>query len=209
MKNLSTILSGLALLGVIILFILHFSGKPTTKKAVSSKDTMALVESGSKIVYVDIDTFNEKFNYLREKREAFVARTEAMQRELQQSGQQMQREYQALQKKAQEGKLTEADGKAGEARIMQMEQSLKTRESNMSKQLGKEQEEFNTDLQKRLQAFLEQYNQDHNYDYIFYYTAGAGAMLYAEKNLNITNDVLAAVNNEFGDGKSKKDEDKK
>lgn len=213
MKNAPIVLSSLALLGVIVLFVLHFNGDNSGKgkSTTSRKDSSSInaVKEGSKIVYVDIDTFNEKFNYLREKREAFLKRSDAMQSELQQSGQQMGREYEALKKKADAGTLTEAEGKAGEARIMQMEQSLKTRENTMSKQLAKEQEDFNTDLHNRIEVFLEKYNETKYYDYIFYYTAGSGAMLYANKQLDVTNEILEAVNKEFGDGKTNKEAEKK
>ena len=66
-----------------------------------------------------------------------------MRAELQRSEQQMQNDIVAYQRKAQAGTLSQAEGEAAERRIVQMQQSLKTREAALTEQLIKEQEEFN------------------------------------------------------------------
>lgn len=189
MKNLSTILSALALAGVIALFVMKTGGdKP---KAVST--TPAGEATSTKIAYVNIDTLESKYEYLKEQRKKFEARQEGMKAELQRSAQQLQNDYAAAQRKAQAGTMTEAEQQSIGKRLMQMEQSLKTREESLTVQLMKEQEDFNTKLQQQLDKIIGNYNKDGKYDYILSYTK-SGSIMYANKALDITNDIVAAMN---------------
>ena len=74
-----------------------------------------------------------------------------------------------------------------------MQQSLATREQALTEQLLKEQDEFNKDLKSKLDQFLEEYNKDKGYDFIFTYTE-SGAILYANDALDITQDIIDGMN---------------
>jgi outer membrane protein len=188
MKNLSTILSILALAGVATLFIMkQGSDKPSVTNA-NGANTNA-----SRIAYVNIDTLESKYEYLKDQRKKFEARQEGMKAELERSAQQLQNDYAAAQRKAQAGTMTEAEQQSIGKRLMQMEQSLKTREEALTVQLMKEQEEFNKTLQEQLDKVLAEYNKDKRYDYILSYTKN-GTIMYADKALDITTDVVKAMN---------------
>lgn len=190
MKNLSTILSALALAGVIALFVMKSGGdkpKATNNTAQTGEATT------TKIAYVNIDTLESKYEYLKEQRKKFEARQESMKAELQRSAQQLQNDYAAAQRKAQAGTMTEAEQQSTGKRLMQMEQSLKTREEALTVQLMKEQEDFNTKLQQQLDKIIGDYNKDGRYDYILSYTK-SGSIMYANKALDITADIVKAMN---------------
>jgi len=194
MKNLSVILSALALIGVIVLFGFHFSGNTGgmgTSRGSSSKP----VSGTGRIAFVDVDTLEAHYEYLKTKKLDFEKRQEGMKMELQRSEQQMQADVQNVQRKAQAGTLTEAEYQAAQKRIGQMQQSLKTREEVLTQQLIKEQQEFNDDLKKRLDNFLAEYNKDKGYDYILSYThSGPAVIMFANKDLDITRDVIKGMN---------------
>ncbi|MEI8280518.1 MAG: OmpH family outer membrane protein [Bacteroidota bacterium] len=191
MKNLSTVLSALAFIGVVILFGMHFSGKYGNPKAAS------LVASGStvpaKIAYVNIDTLEAHYEYLKNKKEEFAKRQETMQAELQGAAEKMQNDYAELQRKAQAGSLSQSEGQAAQKRLEQMQQSLETRRQALTEQLVKEQDVFNKDLQKRIDSFLTDYNKTKNYDYILSYTS-SGSIMFANKQLDISQDVIKGMN---------------
>jgi outer membrane protein len=190
MKNASIILSSIALIGVIALFAIQFSGKDS-KPAKSAAHTTT--SSSGRIAYVNIDSLEANYNYLKTKREEFQRKQESMRAELQQSERQMQNDLVAYQRKAQAGTLTQAEGEAAEKRLMQMQQSLKTREASLTEQLLKEQEDFNVDLHKRLDSYLADYNKDKGFDYILSYSR-SGSIMYANPALDITADVIDGMN---------------
>lgn len=191
MKNAAIVLSSLALVGVIVLFVMNFSGK---KNGAGHSHPASGVAGGSgKIAYVDIDSLEANYEYLKVKKEEFTRRQNSMKQELQNSAAQMQRDIQDIQRKAKAGTLTEAEYQGAERRIGQMQQSLQTREAALTDQLLREQEEFNKDLQSRLDAFLTEYNKDKGYDYILSYGVG-GSILYKNPALNITAEVIKGMN---------------
>jgi outer membrane protein len=207
MKNVSTVLSTLAFIGVIILFCLYFS---QSKKSASNGITTAAAGgvAGGRIAFVNIDSLEAHSTVLKARNEEFKKKQEAMNTELQRSYQQMQNDATELQKKAQSNALTQAEGDAAQKRLQQMQQSLESRKEALSDQLMKEQEEFSKDIKRRLDQFLENYNRDKHYDYIMSYTdAGAGrALLYANKQYDITSEVIKGMNSlpvSNGDNKGK------
>jgi len=188
MKNLSTILSLLSLAGVLALAGMYMSDKNKVKEPEKP------VSNGSNIAYVDIDTLEANYELLKTRGEDFKKRQTQMENELQRSYTQLQNDAYEIQKKAQSNSLTQAEYEAANKRLMQMQQTLESRKQSLTEQLMKEQDEFNTDLKKRLNNFLSEYNKSHNYDFILSYSGSGSAILYAGKARNITNEVVKGLN---------------
>lgn len=201
MKNLSVILSALALAGVIVLFLMR--GKSGDTTAAGNTPAVAAGISTGRIAYVNLDTFNAKYDYLKSKREDFEKKQEGMKAELERSAKQFQNDAVAYQRKVQAGTISEAEAQATEKRLMQMQQSYKTREEALTGQLLDEQDAFNKELKQKLDSYLEEYNKDKKYDFILSYSAGS-PIIYANKALDITEDVLKGMNSAAKSGDADK-----
>ncbi|MCF8450514.1 MAG: OmpH family outer membrane protein [Taibaiella sp.] len=203
MKNLALVLSSLSFIGVLALGGMYLSGKNTSgKEAVIAAPVRTA--GGANIAYVDIDSLEAKYVLLKTKREDFKRRQGQMENELQRSYGQLQSDANEVQKKAQSNTLTQAEYEAAQKRLMQMQQTLESRKQSLTEQLMKEQEDFNTDLKKRLDAFLAEYNKTQQYDFIMSYSGSGAAILYANHARDITNDVVDGMNN-----RAKSEENKK
>ena len=193
MKNITTILYGVAIAGVLM-------GLPSCQnknnKATAPPPVVNTSGSGIKIAYVNIDSLEAHSDALQVKNIEFKKRQEQMQNELQKSYQQMQNDAAEVQKKAQSNNLTQAEYEAAQKRLAQMQQSLETRKESLTDQLLKEQQDFNTEIKGHLDDFLENYNKDKHYDFILSYTSsGTGrSVLYANKQYDITPDVIRGMN---------------
>jgi outer membrane protein len=193
MKNASVALSTLSLVGVIVLFILFFShGKQATSAGPAS--TSSLPAGASRLAYVNIDSFEAGYLPMKTKQEEFKKKQEQMDNELQRSYQQMQADAAEVQKKAQANTLTQAEYESAQKRLLQMQQSFETRKQSMADQLMKERDEFNKNLKGQIDTYFEEYNKTHHYDFIFYYSSGVSSILYANKALDITTEVLTGMN---------------
>jgi outer membrane protein len=190
MKNLSTILSLLAIAGVLSLGGIMVMQKNKTVV----KEAPVAVSGGAMIAYVDIDTLEANYELLKKRGEDFKKKQAQMEAELQRSYAQMQNDAYEMQKKAQSNSLTQAEYEAANKKLMQMQQTLESRKQSLTEQLVKEQEEFNGDLKKRLNAYLAEYNKTHKYDFILSYSGSGSAILYAGKAHNITDDVVKGLN---------------
>ncbi len=175
----------------IIALTINTSCKNETAKpaSASSGSTAAM----GKIAYVNVDSLQEKYAYWKTEATALAAEQSSLESELQRSAQQLQNDYAAFQQKAQSGNISEAEGKATQQRLAQMQQSLETRRATMGEQLQAKQIAFSEKLQKNIDDYLAIYNKDNKYDFIFSYTK-SGQILYAKKALDITEDVLKGLN---------------
>ena len=90
-------------------------------------------------------------------------------------------------------------------------QNYSTVKATLTEKLLAEQDEFNKDLQKKLDDFLAEYNQDKNYDYILSYSKALGFIMLANDQLDITDDVVAGMNELYKQeaGKDNKEAKKK
>ncbi len=194
MKNIRFVI-GILSIGVMAAMSSCSQNQKGTAPAAATTTAPAATEGGAgKIAYVNIDSLEANYELLKAKRQQFKAKQEQMESELEHSYQQMQSDAAELQKKAEANQLTQSEGEAAQKRLMQMRQSLETRKQALTDQLVKEQDEFNKDLKMRLDAFLEEYNKSHHYDYILSYSASGSSILYVNKALDITKDVVDGMN---------------
>lgn len=191
MKYTIAILSSLSL---ICLLAIQGCTPKSTNSTTGTTTTIAGPISGAKIAYVNLDSLEAKYELLKTRREQFRAKQEQMEGELQRSFQLMEGDAMDVQKKAQAGTLTEAEYNGAKKRLEQMQRSLETRKQALTEQLMKEQNDFNKDLKTRLDAFLETYNKDKQYDYILSYSEAGSSLLYVNKALDITKDVVDGMN---------------
>lgn len=178
-------------------FFASCDNKKSTETAKETKtiQTASATTPTGKIAYVDMDTLEAKYDYLKAKKAELEKKTAALDAEVGKMAQNLQNEYAAFQKKAQAGTLTQAEGEAGQKKLGEMQQNIETRRQTLGNQLMKEQEAFTKDLQSRLDAYLLKYNADKGYDYILSYAKG-GSILFANKALDITADVVKGMNAE-------------
>lgn len=187
MKFFSIALNVLAVAGVLFFAASCQNQKPVTQPAPAS--------GGARIAYVNIDSLEEHFELLKQRKEEFRKHKEQSESELQQSAAQMQAKAQDIQKKAQAQTLTQSEYEAAQKQYLMMQQSLESRNQSLTEELMKQQEEMNKDLKKRLDAFLEVYNKDKHYDFILSYSTNGGSpIMYANKQFEITKDVIAGMN---------------
>lgn len=206
MKSISVYLSVFATIGVLVLAGMQLSASKSSnsKKAV-------VIEGGStsattNVAFVDIDSFQNNYTYLKAKREEFNKRQSSMQVELERSAQQLQSNAQAFQQKVQAGSISQSEGEATQRKLVQMQESLRLREQALTEQLLKEKDEFNEQLHNDLDAFLKEYNKDKKYDYILSYSKVGSPILLGSDALNITEDVIKGMNEQK---KEKANESKK
>jgi len=198
MNRTPTVLSAIALLGVIVLFILHFSSKPgsKTEASTSTKTTTPTAASGAavKVAYIDIDTFEAHYENLKAKQEEFRKQKASMETELQRSAQQMQADAAEAQRKYQSGSLSETEAAATSKRLQQMQQTLETRSASMSSQFEEKLQTFNRELYNNMHEYLDQYSKEHGYDYVISTSRSSPVVLYGNGAYDITEDVIKGMN---------------
>ncbi len=174
-------------------------------KGSNTPAAVAVPGGGLKIAYVNVDSLNEHYELLKTKMADFKKEQERMDNELQASYLQMQQKAEVVQKKVQMQTITESEYKNAEKEMMLMQQSLEGSKQSMTEKLLKKQDDINKEMKNKLDSFIEVYNKDKHYDFILRYSAGMGSqIMYANKQYEITKDIIDGMNASSPKGTDKK-----
>lgn len=81
-----------------------------------------------------------------------------------------------------------------QGQLMQEQQQIDEKKQSLSQKLSEKSYKFMDDIQKKLKDFLTDYNSQKNYSYIFTTGTGLDYMVYKDSSMNITDDVIAGMN---------------
>lgn len=194
MKNLPLILSSLALIGVgFLLFKGNAPKKANTVKVINDSTGVEEEINLSRIAYIDLDTLESKYKLFGKKKAEFESREKKIENELKSKAKSIEASYVSLQKQAQEGKLTQAQGEAKQRALLKRQENLEKLRTNLGTKLLKDQDAFNKQLKKKLDAAVAEYNKDNQYDYVLSYSK-EGSIIHVNKELEITQEIVDLMN---------------
>jgi len=168
------------------------NSKPEAKEVLGKTQTAG---GGMTIAYVNIDTLTDNLDFFKENKDVFEKDEQKLNAEIESLARNLQNEYAAFQKKVQSGALSQVEGEATQKRLQQMQQNLEERRQVLSNEFMKKQNDFNAELKKRLDAYLEKYNKDKKYDFILSHGTGS-QILWANEAYDITRQIIAGMNEE-------------
>jgi outer membrane protein len=192
MRNISTVLSILAILGVGGLYYLHFSDKK--KSDVRSVKNVNRNSGSFRIAYFDIDSLQEKYEYFKH----VSGEMKAKEANLSAQMDALQNTYQKRLKELQDKQptMTQSEGEAAQREVAQMQQKYSQRQMSMEQDLKKHQVDLMTDVRNKIENYLKEYNKDKGYAFILSYEPGF-MLYYRDSIYDITNDVIRGLNEEY------------
>lgn len=196
MKNIHYLIHGILLLAVIILFVLHFSN---SSKTPANRENIYQMQSGQpvEIAYVNLDSLLIHYEYSRELNEQFTGKQTKYKNELKRKADTFEKEAAEFQEKVQRGAfLSQQRAESEQERLLLEQQKLQQLEYEISNNLVAEQQELNMRLYDSISNFLKEFQKINPYRLVISYTYG-GPILYADKKMDITNDILTALNKRY------------
>lgn len=192
MKNVSLILNLILFLLVGVLFYLHFSGAPKSRPVVTADGKTI---QGMVIAYFDIDSFQQSYDFYKEKKTELEGRQAAIENELAKDQQNFQNMYIKFQQEAE--LMTESEGMAAQQKLMTAKDKLDKKSENLTNQLMSQTQQFNMELQEGLITYLKEYNSDQRYAYILPYSKANPNIMYVNPAYDITGDVIKGMNEKY------------
>lgn len=196
MKNLSLILNIILILAVGYLYFDEF----TDDDQESGESTTDVVTSG-KLAYVNSDTLLARYNYYEEVAGALEDKRSSMQQQYAKRAQALQGQVNDYQKTYLN--MTVPQARAVEEDLMNKRQELAIFQESMTQELMQEEAKITSQLYENVSKYLKQYGDEHGLEIVFTYSPGSG-LLYANNALDITDQVIEALNKEHDQGKSGK-----
>jgi outer membrane protein len=191
MKNLPIILN-------VILFALVAHLYYLNSKNAGNNNAKAIMPStsqghGVRIAYVNADTLDAQYEWLKGQKEAIKQRMVSAEKSLANKEEAIMKDAAALQEKFQTGTMTQADAEKQDQALRQRASKLEEEKERLSKSLGEDQKKAFDDLYANVEAKLKTLSSQIGYDYILSYTRG-GQILMANDSLDITKQVLELLN---------------
>lgn len=159
-------------------------------------DSLAVTASAKeKIVYVNADTLSEQYAYFKDIRERLEAKAKKAQSDLQAKGQAFQRELAEAEQKA--PTMSAAERQATEERLARKQQELAQLNQNASNSLAQDEAtEFNA-VYTTITDYLAKHSEEKGYQFVLTYSKTNPAVLFADSKLDITKEVVEALNKEY------------
>lgn len=193
MRNIGNILSVIALIAVGILFYLHFTHTEQLKQQIV-KQNSRIDTSNFRIAYFDIDSLQTHFKEFNEIVEELRTKENEKNAILSQYSAKYQRRLRELQQKA--TSMSQAQGEAAQQELAQMEEGFKKTEFELDQNLKKLQMDRMSNLQKKIENYLKDYNRDKGYAFIFSYQPGS-LMYYKDSLYDITKEIINGLNRDY------------
>ena len=191
MKKISVVLYVVLFAAVAVLFVLHFTGgsKSIAGTHVSGKP-------GEGIAYVNIDTVIFNFDMANDRKNDLIAKQKSAEAELNSKGEAYQKGVNDYQDKVNKGLVTRSAAQQIEQALMQQQQEVVSLRDKLQQDLMEEQTVMNRQVIDYITKFLEENKSEYNYQYILGKSFGS-LVLYSDQGLDITKQVLAALNKKY------------
>lgn len=194
MKGSSLVVSVLALIAVAVLYVLYFTQNDKAGETPGEKEVSATESSSLRIAYVKADSVILNYELAQVLHDDFTKKQEAYNSEFGTKRQSFEREAAAFQEKLQRGGfLTEQRAIQERDRLVGKEQEILQLDQELSGKLAELQAANNKQILDSLLNYLQEYNKNERYDYIF----NGAEILVGDEAHNITAEVLKALNERY------------
>ena len=205
MKNTSLILSIISLVAVIALGIISFTGKGSASEAKSGENAPA-AGSGA-IVYFNLDRVLNEYDMANVLRSVVESKAQGIQEEVNRRGNKLQNDVNSFQEKINKGLITRSVAEVQGQKLEQQRNDFNNFANQKNQEIAEEQQVMMNNIGDAIKTFLDKYASDNSYAMVI---ATQGDILpapvaAADSSLDVTDDIIVKLNDEYVKTKSKKD----
>ena len=205
MKNTSLILSIISLVAVIALGIISFTGKGSASEAKSGENAPA-AGSGA-IVYFNLDRVLNEYDMANDLRSVVESKAQGIQEEVHRRGNKLQNDVNSFQEKINKGLITRSVAEVQGQKLEQQRNDFNNFANQKNQEIAEEQQVMMNNIGDAIKTFLDKYASDNSYAMVI---ATQGDILpapvaAADSSLDVTDDIIVKLNDEYVKTKSKKD----
>lgn len=190
------------LLGAVgYLYYLHFSRieKPGKKTVAVSSYRDTLHTGAGSIAYIEIDSVNEKVSHIRNLRKELENEQRAIEKEWENGYRSLQAQKDEFLKRG--SAITEDMAREFQGKLLQQQDQIDSRKQELNQKLSEKSYKLMDELTAEMKKFLNEYNKEHNFSYIFTTGSGLEFLAYKDSAYDITGDVIDGMNERLGKDK--------
>ena len=196
MKNTSLILSIISLVAVVVFGILSLTKGGKTSEANVEGEAVEAAASKGDIVYIDLDRILLEYDMANDLRSVVETKVQNIQAEVNRRGKKLENDVVDFQNKIDKGLLTRTNAEVQSQKLQQQELEFNNYAAQKQQEIQEEQVVMMNQLGDAIQTYLTKYNEEKQYAMILTNSGGA-PVITADAALDITDDVLAGLNEEY------------
>ena len=150
------------------------------------------------IVYVQLDSLVQQYDMYNYLKSEWESKAQTVQDDLTKKGRSFESAVKDFQTKIDKGLLTRSQAEEQQQRLVEREQNLQSLSQQKQMELAEEEAVMMRRVMDAIQTYITKYNQDKGYALILSVPVLAG-----DPSLNITQDILAGLNEEYIKSKNK------
>ena len=206
MKNTSLILSVIALILATVFGIISLTGKGQQAEPAADGAQSEAAACKGDIVYIDLDRILNEYDMANDLRSVVETKVQNIQAEINRKGSKLEKDVKAFQEKIDKGLMTRSVAENQGQKLQQQEAEFNNYAAQKQQEIQEEQMVMMNQLGDAIQTYLVKYNEEKQYAMILTNSGGA-PVITADPALNITDDVLAGLNEEYIKSKNSKKEE--
>ena len=203
MKNTSLILSIISLVAVVAFGILSLTKGGKSAEAQTDGTAVEAAASKGDIVYVNLDRILMEYDMANDLRSVVETKVQNIQAEVNRRAKKLESGVIDFQNKIDKGLLTRTNAEVQSQKLQQQELEFNNYAAQKQQEINEEQVVMMNQLGDAIQTFLNKYNEEKQYAMILTNSGGA-PVITADAALDITDDVLAGLNEEYIKSKNNK-----
>lgn len=183
------------LAGIIILFILHFTG--SGNKSDSASGALDKASKGSiKVAFVNNDSILSNYELVKKMRADLEAKGRRLEGEVASKQRAFEKDAAYFQEQVKKKAISDQSAQEIYGQLQQNQQGIYQLRDRYAAELQQSEMDMNVALIDSVMNFLKRYNEKYKFDYILGFTKG-GNILYANDTLDVTKDVIKELNKAY------------
>lgn len=180
-----------AIAGVIILFIMHFTG---SSKSNSISGALGKANKGNiSVAFVNNDSILSHYELVKKMRADLEAKGKRLEGEVAAQQQAFEKDAAYFQEQVKKKAISDQSAQEIYGQLQQNQQKIYALRDRYAAELQQSEMDMNVALIDSVMNFLKRYNDKYKFDYILGFTKG-GNILFANDTLDVTNDVIKELN---------------
>ena len=183
------------LAGLIILYILHFTGSGSKGNSISG--AMGKANTGSiSVAFVNNDSILNNYELVKKMRADLQAKGQRLEGEVAAKQKAFEKDAAYFQEQVAKKAISEKSAQEIYGQLQQNQKGIYDLRDRYAAELQQSETDMNIALLDSVTNFLNRYNEKYKFDYILGFTKG-GNILYANDTLDVTGDVIKELNLEY------------
>lgn len=196
MKKVNLILNIVSILAIAVLYVLHFADDSGHGSQPVSGDSQVSAVKGD-IVFINLDSLVNQYDMYNDLNTELQSKASTIENELNKQSRAFENDVKSYQDKMQKGLLTLSQAQTTEQELAMREQQLRQLAQQRQLEMADETNVMYNKVMDAISTYVSNYNKDKQFALILTTTGTTNTVLGGDQTLNITEDILKGLNEEY------------